>query len=47
MYVSLSEKMGGTGGYTDLIKVMLVTCLLVLAVPGRLGTLVYLATVKM
>ena len=47
MYVSLSEKMGGAGGYTDLIKVLLVTCLLVLGVLGRLRTLDYVATVKM
>jgi len=47
MYLSLSEKTGGTGGYTELIEVLLVLCLLVLGVPGRLGTFVFLATVKM
>ena len=38
--------MGGAGGYTDLIKVMLIACLLVLGVLGRLGTLIYVVTVK-
>jgi len=38
---------GGAGGYKDLIEVLLVTCLLVIGVLGRLGTLIYVVTVKM